>query len=191
LNTIYFLSTADRWVLASLNSSASWWFAWRGAQHCKDEGLRFFTAFMEGFPVPRPTDQQRKQADEIVQRLIDIAAQGHKGRRAILDWLKAEFGVEKPSQKLQDVTTLDEDGLAAEVTKARGKKRPLSVAQVKALRDEYARRVTPLQALAPEARQLERRVAELVNAAYGLTAEEVALMWRTAPPRMPGAPPGT
>jgi hypothetical protein len=45
-------------------------------------------------------------------------------------------------------------------------------------------------ALMPEARRLEQRVAELVNAAYGLTAEEVALMWRTAPPRMPGEPPG-
>jgi len=43
-----------------------------------------------------------------------------------------------------------------------------------------------LQALAAEARQLEHCVAELVNDAYGLTAEEVALMWRTAPPRMPG-----
>src|SRR5205807_7134221 len=39
-NTIYFLTTADRWVLAVLNSPASWCFAWRGAQHCKDEGLR-------------------------------------------------------------------------------------------------------------------------------------------------------
>ena len=45
-------------------------------------------------------------------------------------------------------------------------------------------------ALMPEARRLEQRVAELVNAAYGLTPEEVALMWRTAPPRMPGEPPG-
>ena len=52
------------------------------------------------------------------------------------------------------------------------------------------RSVRPLQALAAEARQLERRVADLVNAAYGLTPEEVALMWRTAPPRMPGEPPG-
>jgi len=68
--------------------------------------------------------------------------------------------------------------------------KPLSVAQVKALKDAHARSVTPLQALAAEARQLERRVAELVNAAYGLTAEEVALMWRTAPPRMPGEAPG-
>ena len=34
------------------------------------------------------------------------------------------------------------------------------------------------------------RAADLVNAAYGLTAEEVALLWRTAPPRMPGEGPG-
>jgi hypothetical protein len=188
-NSIYFLSTADRWVLAVLNSPASWCFAWRGAQHCKDEGLRFFTAFMEGFPVPRPTDEQREQADNIVGRLIDITAQAHEGRRAALDWLKAEFGIEKPSQKLQDVAALDEDALVAEVQKARGR-RPLSAAQVKALKDEHARSVVPLQALAAEASRLEQRVAELVNDAYGLTATEVALLWRTAPPRMPGAAPG-
>ena len=33
--------------------------------------------------------------------------------------------------------------------------------------------------------RLEGRLAELVNAAYGLTPDEVALLWRTAPPRMP------
>src|SRR5947207_13403252 len=55
-------------------------------------------------------------------------------------------------------------------------------AEVKALKDEQVRSVAPLQALAAEARQLEGSVAELVNAAYGLTPEEVALMWRTAPP---------
>ena len=32
---------------------------------------------------------------------------------------------------------------------------------------------------------LERRLSDLVNEAYGLTPEEVDLMWRTAPPRMP------
>ncbi len=30
-NTVYFLTTADRWVLAALNSPVSWAFAWRGA----------------------------------------------------------------------------------------------------------------------------------------------------------------
>jgi hypothetical protein len=38
------------------------------------------------------------------------------------------------------------------------------------------------QSLAPE-----RQLSDLVNAAYGLTPEEVALMWATAPPRMPFA----
>jgi hypothetical protein len=37
---------------------------------------------------------------------------------------------------------------------------------------------------ATEALALERQINDLVNA-YGLTPEEVKLMWQTAPPRMP------
>jgi hypothetical protein len=45
--------------------------------------------------------------------------------------------------------------------------------------------------LARETQTLERRVSDIVNAAFGLTPAEVALMWDTAPPRMPIAhPPG-
>ena len=36
-----------------------------------------------------------------------------------------------------------------------------------------------------EAVHHEQSLSDLVNAAYGLTPEEVALIWRTAPPRMP------
>jgi hypothetical protein len=84
-NTTYFLSTDDRWALAALNSPISWWFAWRNAQHGKDEALRFFTAFMEGFPIPRPTDEQRKQAGLLTDRLIKLTGEQHTGRRALLD----------------------------------------------------------------------------------------------------------
>jgi hypothetical protein len=49
--------------------------------------------------------------------------------------------------------------------------------------------VSPLQTLAAQARQLEARIADLVNAAYGLTPAEVKLLWDTAPPRMPGERP--
>jgi hypothetical protein len=37
-------------------------------------------------------------------------------------------------------------------------------------------------------RALEGRLSHLVNQAYGLTPEEIALMWKTAPPRMPISP---
>jgi hypothetical protein len=43
--------------------------------------------------------------------------------------------------------------------------------------------------LAGEALTLEHEISDLVNAAYGLTPDEIALMWKTAPPRMPIAKP--
>lgn len=79
--------------------------------------------------------------------------------------------------------------MIAEVRKLRGKKKPLSLAGLRNLRDEHAPTIVPAQALAREAEGLERRVSDLVNEAYGLTPEEIRLMWETAPPRMPCAPP--
>ncbi len=61
-----------------------------------------------------------------------------------------------------------------------GKKKPLSLAALRNLREEHARTIVPAQALAQEARGLERRVSDLVNQANGLTLEEVQLMWETA-----------
>ena len=40
-----------------------------------------------------------------------------------------------------------------------------------------------------EAVGLEHEISQRVNTAYGLTDDEVRLMWQTAPPRMP-TPPG-
>ncbi len=66
---------------------------------------------------------------------------------------------------------------------------PALVAVLKSLRDEHARAIEPARAQAAEALTLERHLSDLVNEAYGLTLEEVALMWQTAPPRMPLPPP--
>ena len=62
---------------------------------------------------------------------------------------------------------------------------PLTAAGVHALRDEYTRTIEPARALAVETLKLERTLSDLVNQAYALTAAEIALMWQTAPPRMP------
>ncbi len=61
----------------------------------------------------------------------------------------------------------------------------MTAAGLRSLRDEYARTIEPARLLAAEALQLEYRLHNLVNEAYGLTPEEVRLMWDTAPPRMP------
>ena len=78
-----------------------------------------------------------------------------------------------------------EETFLAEVKKLRGKKKPLTVAGVKSLRQEYARELAPVRKKAAEALALEQQISDLVNAAYGLTPDEVALMWQTAPPPEP------
>ena len=188
-NTVYFLPTSDPWVLAVLNSPAGWWFAWRKAQHGKDEALRFFTVFMEQFPIPVPSAEQREFYESDVNRLVELTETHQETVRNLLDWLKVEHEIAKPTNRLRDPIALDTDALVAEVRKIRGSKKPLSLAALRGLRDEHARTIVPAQALAAEARGLELRVSDLVNDAYGLTPEEVRLMWETAPPRMPIDPP--
>lgn len=96
-----------------------------------------------------------------------------------------EYAIEKPSQKLQALTDLDSDAFVAEVKKLRGKKQPLTAASLAALRAEHTQSIDPARALAAETLQLERTLSDLINTAYGLTPEEVKLLWATAPPRMP------
>ncbi len=77
---------------------------------------------------------------------------------------------------------------AVEIKRIRGKKHPLSAAGLHALRDGYSRTIAPARSLAAEALTLERTLSKLVNKAYALTPAEIALMWQTAPPRMPIPP---
>jgi hypothetical protein len=60
---------------------------------------------------------------------------------------------------------------------------------LKKLRLDQAKIVGPARELAAETRRLEHQLSDVINDAYGLTPDEVALMWRTAPPRMPISPP--
>lgn len=188
-NTAYILPSEDLWILAVANAPVSWWYAWRTAVHGKDEALRFIKDFVQDLPIPAPTAKQRGAAEALARRLIEIAQCQQTTRRATLDWLRVEHEIGKPTLKLQSPFNLDSDSFLDEVKKVRGKKKPLTAAGVKNLRDEYARTIEPAQALAAEALGLEHKISDLVNEAYGLTPDEIKLMWDTAPPRMPIARP--
>jgi len=145
--------------------------------------------FMKHYPVPVPTDRQREDCALYVKNVLSITRSLQSISTDVVDWLRVEHEIEKPTLKLQNALSLDSDALIAEVRKVRGRKKPLSLAGLKSLREEHARTIVPAQALAAEARALESRISDLVNEAYGLTPDEVRLMWETAPPRMPVAPP--
>jgi hypothetical protein len=76
-------------------------------------------------------------------------------RRTLLDWLRVEYGIEKPSNKLLTPTELDSNTWVIEVKRLCGKKHPLTSAGLHALRDEYTRTIEPARALAAETLILE------------------------------------
>jgi len=168
-----------------------WWHNWRYLPHMKDEALTPVAFRMEELPIAEPTAPIREAAETAVRRLIEITSRQQQTQRTLLDWLRVEYGIAKPTNKLLAVTELDSDTWVSEVKHIRGKKLPLTAAGVHALRDEYTRSIEPARALAAEALKLELTLSDLVNQAYGLIPAEINLMWQTAPPRMPIPPPAT
>ena len=144
------LPTTDRWILACLNSPTMWHFSFRFFPHKKDEALSMDIQYVERLPIPKPSDSIRAAAENAVRRLIDITSQQQQTQRALLDWLRVEYGIEKPSNKLLAATDLDSDTWVTEVKRIRGKKQPLTAACVQALRAEYTRTIDPALALAAE-----------------------------------------
>ncbi|MDI1315519.1 N-6 DNA methylase [Prosthecobacter sp.] len=184
-NKTGFIPTGDLYLLAVLNSPLMWWHNWRHLPHMKDEALAPNPTVLESIPIALPSDALRTAVETAVSRLIDITASQQQTQHTVLDWLRVEYAIEKPSQKLAALTELDSDAFIAEVKKLRGKSQPLTAASLAALRAEYLRSIDPARTLAAEMLQLERTLSDLINQAYGLTPEEVQLMWNTAPPRMP------
>jgi hypothetical protein len=103
--------------------------------------------------------------------------------------LRTEFEVQQPGALLEDFFTHVEHAFVEKVRKDRSKAAgKLSPAALKGLQSGYAEQIAPIQQYRTEAMALERKLSDLVNAAYGLTPEEIALLWATAPPRMPLLP---
>ena len=187
-NKVFFFPTDDLYLLAVLNSPLLWWHNWRFFSHMKDEALAPAGYRMEQLPIAIPNEDLRQEVAGVAHDLVELERRRSETARTLLDWLRVEHDVEKPGRHLEAPFDLTSDELVAEVRKRRGRK-GLSAAALKSLREEHATTVEPMRRRLAEGEVLERRLADLVHQAYGLTPEEVDLMWRTAPPRMPVAPP--
>ncbi len=186
-NKVFLLPSADLYLLACLNSPLLWWFNWRNLPHMKDEALNPAGFLMETLPIAEPTADLRREAEEHTARVLELAKASQAQTRELLDWLRHAHAIDKPGQKLEAYAGLAADAFAAEVRQRRPKSQPrlnpAALAELKRVHESYA---LPERQRRAEMAKRERRLADLVNQAYGLSEEEVALMWRTAPPRMPG-----
>jgi SAM-dependent methyltransferase len=182
----FFIPTADPWLLAVLNSPLMWWHNWRYLGHMKDEALNPSGVKMEQLPIAAPDDEARRLAEDYVPRLVAFVREDRQARSGVLEALRTQMNVEAPGQKLEAFEALSRDDFLAEVGKRRpkalGKLKPADLRYLREVHDEYA---VPILEHRTRALTMERRLSDLVNRAYGLTADEVELLWATAPPRMP------
>jgi hypothetical protein len=180
-NKCCFIVSGDPWLLACLNSPLLWAFNWRFLGHAKDEALTPQAWQMELTPIAA----RNPAGDELVQGLCKGSSELHLARRLLGDWYRDSLDIDAIPNVLRNPFALDADAFVAAIRKARGATATLSAASVQHIREEHARTVVPMARRLAEAMRLEQRLSDLVNQAYGLTPEAVALMWRTAPPRMP------
>jgi hypothetical protein len=172
-----------------LNSPLMWWFSWRHFVHMKDEALSNDGFKMNTLPISAQALADGRilsAAAELGAKTAAIASQSV----AIADWLKQEFGIQKISNALKRPENLDSDSFVAAVRASIPKKRKLTAAEIAELRREHTTTIEPARKIKGEIFTLELTLSDLVNEAYGLTADEIQLMWETAPPRMPFTPAG-
>jgi hypothetical protein len=167
-----------------------WWHNWRHLTHLKDEALSPMAYKVETIPIASSNQNSTKVAANYVQKLIAHTRTTSASSSAILDWLRHEFGIVKPGRALAGLGALNSDGFISAVRDALPKAHKLSAAKIAELKREHSKMIEPIRKAQTEIFTIERNLSDLINAAYGLTSDEVQLMWKTAPPRMPFTPVG-
>lgn len=175
-NTVYFISNADYWTVALLNSKAIWFYL-RGICDAMRGGewrLRLFSENIERIPIPSANETQKSQLAKLAktaqtaaeQRFIEIRKFNHAAVRdfAPTGKLPAAWSDALPSFS----------GFTAELKKRF--KRDLNLQE----RNDWDNYLTTTQTRINELTQTitraEREINALVCELFGLTADEVGLL---------------
>jgi hypothetical protein len=140
-------------------------------------------------PIASADDATANAAASAVASPRAIAEAQHEARANLRGWLQINWNLQ-PSGTLADPFNFTADEFTGAIRSAlpRGQ-RTLSSSSIVAIRAEHAATIAPMTARLAEAARHEATLSAMVNRAYGLTAEDEALIWETAPPRMPIAHP--
>lgn len=184
-NKAYSLPSSSHDLMAIKSSPLAWWVSWRHYPHMKDEALSNDANKFLSFPIGEHAAKFASGISELGQRCMTEILGIKSSDQLLADWLSLEMGLDGLPMTLRQASLLDSDGFVAAVRAALPRRQSLTPTQLRQLRDAFAETAEPARTARGELLAHERTLAAMVERAYGLTEEEVALMWRTAPPRMP------
>jgi hypothetical protein len=180
----------DPYLLAVLNSPLAWHLLSRITLHGKDEALRLKTDKMDTLPIATPSRATMEAVSTITPALRKLVSERNQANALIIDWLNHSFGLKPDKCRTVDFTASEADGFVEVLRGALPKKHKFTAAELAELKREYRTTLEPAHFARAQIFLLEQKLSDLVNHAYGLSTEEVDLLWRTAPPRMPLMPAG-
>ena len=67
---------------------------------CPKKGRKRVRPYVNGSDHRLARSQVRKRSPHFVLRLIEITSRQQQAQRTLLDWLRMEYAIEKPSNKL-------------------------------------------------------------------------------------------
>jgi hypothetical protein len=188
-NKAYSLPSSSYDLMAIKSSPLAWWISWRHYPHMKDEALSNDANKFLSFPVGEKTAKFAGEISDLGQKSMTELIGIKNSDQMLADWLSVEMGLSAVPITLRQASLLDSDDFVAAVGAALPRRQSLTPTQLRQVRDAFAETAEPARTARGELLAHERALAAMVERAYGLTEEEVALMWRTAPPRMPLPPP--
>ncbi|MGB7440251.1 MAG: DNA methyltransferase [Coleofasciculaceae cyanobacterium] len=192
-NSVYLIAKADLYLCGCLNSPLAWWISQRLFPKMVGDTVSPGTGLMMTFPIASPTEEIRAEVEAIVSRLITISKANYQAYANSLGFIQGECQIEKLGRKLEDFATLSFQEFIEEVKQRVSKtgfSDTLNRSDYKTLHQLYQEYAPAIATRKAEAVNLEHRLADLINQAYQLTPEDIELLWKTAPPRMPISPTG-
>jgi hypothetical protein len=188
-NKTYFFGADNLAVLGILNSPLMWWYSWRHFIHMKDEALSNDQVKIAELPIAT-----KLLEDELfkttVSDLLRVVNRVSAADVSLQDWLYQGFDIKRGHVALRKMSALSFDDFIKSVKSGLARGRKLTAAEVSDLKREYDVTISPVLAARIEIDTFERSISDTVNAAYGLSEADVALLWDSAPPRMPFTPAG-
>lgn len=188
-NKAYSLPSSSYDLMAIKSSPLAWWISWRHYPHMKDEALSNDSNKFLSFPVGENTAKFAGEISDLGQKSMTELIGIKNSDQMLADWLSVEMGLSAVPITLRQASLLESDDFVAAVRAALPRRQSLTPTQLRQLRDAFAETAEPTRTARGDLLANERALAAMVERAYGLTEEEIALMWRTAPPRMPLPPP--
>ena len=136
-NKCFILPTADLYLLSVLNSPVMWWYDHRYFGHMINDAITPTGDKMVSLPIAPPTDAIRAEVEPTARRLIELTKTRRDRIRDVLNWLRVEFAVTTPGQKLEAFARLDESAFVDEVKKRRPKTPQLTPAGLRTLTSTF------------------------------------------------------